>query len=264
MIAMSSPQKPAILIVHGGFTLPDSWVECMDALAQAGFTTRCPRLPTCGDVRPPKATLQDDIDAVRDTALELAEARHSIIALAHSWGGLVMSEAISKDLYAEQFISGEPKGRGVVHLIYLSAWMLLPGRSPVDAYETAEHPSKMELGFNEDNTAWVKNPAECLYNDVEVERASGLAKKHVTFNWAEVAMPASGTPWKDIPTTFVYCAKDVACDPVLQKAMVTDANEISGAAIKTDSCNAGHSPFLSMPLEVVRVVKKVWTSLQEK
>ena len=235
-----------MLIVHGGFTLPDCWVECMDALTNAGFQTRCSRLPTCGNVRPPKAGLRDDMNAVHEVAFELADAGYYIIASAQSWGGLVMSEAIPEDLYARESHGSGRRHGGVVHLVYVSAWMLLPGKSPIDAYETAEHPSQIEVGINEDKTAWVKNPSQCFYNDIEIERATELAKNHMTFNWSEVFKGASGTPWKDIPTTSVYCAKDVASDPVLQKAMVTEAKEIGGATVNTDSCDSGHSPFVSM------------------
>ena len=71
----------------------------MNDLSAAGFIPSCPRLPTCGDARPPKATVQDDVTVVRNAAMELLKAGHPIIVLAHSYGGIVASEAICEDLY---------------------------------------------------------------------------------------------------------------------------------------------------------------------
>jgi alpha-beta hydrolase superfamily lysophospholipase len=92
--------KPAILIVHGAYFLPETWQPFMDRLKASGFEVRCPRLPTCGDKRPPTATLADDVAAVQTAGRELQSAGHPIIVLAHSFGGLVATEAITKDLRA--------------------------------------------------------------------------------------------------------------------------------------------------------------------
>ena len=261
---MSISPKPAILIVHGGFSLPDSWEICGEALSQAGFIVSCPRLPTCGDVRPPKATLQDDITAVRNAAKWLMSAGLTIIVLSHSWGGFVVSEAIHEDLYAKQEAGGY-QAPGVIHLIYLSAWLVQPGKSAKDLFYNPEFPSALELGANEDGTAWVKNAPDALYNDVEAGQAEELAKKNTTSNRAELASKASRTPWKDIPTTFVYTTKDVAINPGIQRIMVQEANGAGGVRpLDEEYCDSGHSPFLSVPSELVQIVEKVWAKSQRK
>lgn len=76
------PTKPTILIVHGGYFLPPAWTPFISTLKSAGFDALCPRLPTCGDTRPPTATLADDVKAVRDTATELVQAGKRVIVLA--------------------------------------------------------------------------------------------------------------------------------------------------------------------------------------
>jgi alpha-beta hydrolase superfamily lysophospholipase len=65
------------------------------------------------------------VAAVRKVAQELIDTGHSILVLAHSYGGMVASKAITQDLYASS-------GNGVVSLIYLSAWLLQPGDSLED------------------------------------------------------------------------------------------------------------------------------------
>ena len=241
--------------------LPDHWEDCLNGLSEAGFITRCPRLPTCGDSRPPKATFQDDVDAVRSAAFDLATAGHPILILAHSWGGHVASEAIREDLYAKNMSSGDSPQKGTIHLMYLSAWLLEVGQSPAQAFFESglPTPSKMDLGMNEDGSAWVKNPLEALYNDVEIERAEELAKKDVMYHWPEIRVKGTHAAWKDIPTTFVHCTQDASMSLGLQKDMVQNAIESGGSTdITTESCDSGHCPFISMPSEVIRIVEKVW------
>jgi len=262
---MPSPKQPAVLIVHGAYFLPESWTPFTDVLSGAGFLVRCPRLPTCGDVRPPKATLQDDVTAVRSVATQLANSGHPIIILAHSYGGIVASEAICEDLYAKQPSSPDATRGGVVHLIYLCAFLVQPGDSLGDIQGKYGMQTKVDLGFNEDGTVWAKNAPDSFYNDMETGRAQELAKKNVTSNWSVVSSKVSHAPWEDVPTTYVHCAKDMAILLGLQKSMVKDAVESGGAAdLSTVTCDSGHCPFLSMPAEVVGIVEKVWADAQSR
>lgn len=75
-------------------------------------------------------TVEDDAVAVRNAAMELMDNGHPIIVLAHSYGGIVVAEAIGEDLFAKL-----PSGPGVVHLIHLSAWLILPRFSVNDMFE---------------------------------------------------------------------------------------------------------------------------------
>lgn len=74
--------KPTILIVYGGYFLPQAWAPFISTLESASFNALCPRLPTCGDTRPPRATLAEDVKAVRDIATELIQAGKQLIVLA--------------------------------------------------------------------------------------------------------------------------------------------------------------------------------------
>lgn len=74
--------KPTILIVHGGYFLPQAWTPFISTLKSADFNALCPRLPTCGDTRPPTATLADDVKVVQDVATELVQAGKQVIVLA--------------------------------------------------------------------------------------------------------------------------------------------------------------------------------------
>lgn len=254
---MPAATQVAVLIVTGAYFLPDAWTPFIERLSGAGFLVRCPRLPTCGDVRSPKATVEDDVTAIRNVAMELVEAGHPIIVLAHSYGGTVASEAIREDLYAKQ-----PTGPGVVHLIYLSGWLILPGYSVNDMFEKYGWESKADASINEDATVSIKNVPECFYNDIEPMQAQELAKKNVTHNTATFPHKVSHAPWKDVPTTYVHCEKDMAIFLNLQKAMVNDARKNGAATLVIATCDSGHCPFLSMPGEVIGIVKEAWAGVQ--
>ena len=116
------------------------------------------------------------------------------------------------------------------------------------------------MGFNEDGTAYAKNAAATFYNDVQPHsRAEELAKQNVTHNWSAVGGSVEGVPWMDLPTTYVHCEKDQAILVGLQRSMVEDAREaLEGkGSLTTETLDAGHCPFLSMPDEVMKLVTKV-------
>ncbi len=266
-----SGTKPAILIVHGGYQLPDTWSHFIDTLQAAGFQARCHRLSTCGDTRPPKASLADDVITIRNVAIELASSGHSIIVLAHSYGGIVASEAITPDLYGPPHHHNSKTGAGanpggVIHMIYLSAWLVLKGQSLNDIVQKHGFQSRVDVGFNEDGTAHAKNAVDSFYNNIEPRsRAEELARASVTHNWNVVSCKVECAPWLDLPTTYVFCERDQAILLDLQVKMVRDAREVlvvdAARDIETETLGTGHCPFLSMPEKVLGIVEKVAAGL---
>ncbi len=249
--------EPAVLLVHGGFHLPETYAPFLDDLSRAGFVVRCPRLPTNGDVRPPKATFEDDVKTVRAVTSDLANAGHRIIILAHSYGGLVASEAVTEELYTKQ------GNAGVVRMIYLSAWLIQPRTSLPQLFEKYGFQSKLELDIDEDGMALPKNGLEALYNDIEKGRAEELSEKLVTHNFSALSTIIRNTPWVDVPTLYVYCAKDVGISLDLQKIMVKNAVESGAMGLTVRTLESSHSPFWSMPAELVGVLEDVWKSYTE-
>ena len=261
---MAASKQIAVLIVHGGYFLPDSWQPFINSLSLAGFIVRCPRLPTCGDARPPTATFADDVAVVQSAAKGLIAEGHQIIVLAHSYGGMVASEAISGDLYAVHGSNG-----GVIHLIFLSAWLVTAGNSVGDLVQKYGFQSSVDVGFNEDGTAWAKNAPYCFFNDInesDSKRAEELATHNVTHNWATASGKISRAPWMDLPATYVHCTKDMAIHLQLQQSMVADAlvalqtERTRKGSIVTETIEAGHSPFLSKPTAIVKIVEKIAAS----
>lgn len=248
---MENQAPIAVLIVHGAYFLPSAWENFCHRLTQAGFIVRCPRLPTCGDTRPPTALLEQDVIAVRTAAQELINSGLTVIVLAHSYGGIVASEAVTQDLYARG------SGNGIAYLIYLAAWLVLPESSLSDVISKYGFQCKVDIGINEDGTMAAKNAPESFYNDIDVDRAKELASSNVTHNWLAASGPVNGAPWKDLPMTFVYCTQDLAIMLPLQESMVQDALNAKGTSrVVTETIEAGHCPFLSKPEEVIQILQR--------
>jgi len=251
-----SDQKPAILVVHGAYFLPLAWDAFKASLNSAGFQVSVPRLPTCGDSRPPTALLSHDVSAVRAAATELISAGHRILVLAHSYGGIVTSEAITPELYA----SNNGGEKGVVSLVYLAAWLVQPGDALTDVIGKYGFQCKVDLGQNDDGTVYAKNGPESFYNDInEVDsgRAEELAEANVTHNWLGATGKVTMAPWIDLPTTYVCTTKDLAIMLPLQQSMVKDAMDAPGAKeLVIETIESAHCPFFSRPEELIKVLQR--------
>ncbi|KAL3490678.1 alpha/beta-hydrolase [Aspergillus germanicus] len=250
---MTSPLN-AILIIHGAYFQPESWSSVITPLMERNFTVECPALPSCGSSpsQHPTGTLQDDVDVIRTAAQKLIDASYKLTVLAHSYGGLVASEAITRDLYA----ANTPSGAGVASLILLSAFLIQPGHSLPGLFKKYGFQCEVDLGYNEDETVSVKNAVKSLYNDVRSDTVEWLASGNVMHNIAAAAGNVMGAPWKDLETIYVYLVQDLAIRLSLQRSMVKDAAR-AGGRIQTEVIDAGHCAFLSRPDEVVEIVLRV-------
>ena len=94
------------------------------------------------------------------------------------------------------------------------------------------------------------NPAHIFYNDVPVEIQNHWISQLQPHTAASFQIPNSYEPWNDIPCTYVFTEKDNAIPLFAQKAMAGGMGDIS-----TVSLDASHSPFLSMPKRVAKVIR---------
>ena len=82
-------------------------------------------------------------------------------------------------------------------------------------------------------------------------------------NFSAVSNTITHPPWRLLPTLSVCCTKDVAMSLDLQKTMVKDAVESGATELTVCTVESSHSPFWSMPAEVVRIVEDVSKSEME-
>ena len=92
--AASAEKTVSIVLVHGAFVDASGWKATYDILSDAGYQVLVVQQPTI--------SLRDD---VAETERVIAKARHPVILVGHSYGGMVITEA-----------GDNPKVRSLVYL----------------------------------------------------------------------------------------------------------------------------------------------------
>jgi pimeloyl-ACP methyl ester carboxylesterase len=119
--------KPTILFVHGSWHTPKHFQRVRDLFQEHGYTTSCPLLPSAGSL--PPVGLMEDAECIRSELEQLINVESKdVIVIAHSYGGMVASQAIDKDFGKKE---REANGRsgGMVRIIYVCAFIVLKGDS---------------------------------------------------------------------------------------------------------------------------------------
>lgn len=120
-------QKPAVLLIGGGWHTPESYGKLVKALEAAGHDVHCPRLPSTEQVRPPTSGLAQDSKTVRSYTEELVDSGRRVVAVMHSYGGQVGSDALAG--LGVEGRTKEGKSGGVSDLVYVTAFALPIGGS---------------------------------------------------------------------------------------------------------------------------------------
>ena len=118
--------KPVIVIVPGAWHRPQHFKHLIERLNKLNYEAVGVTLPSV-DSSPPHETWEQDAQAVRQVILEHLKAGKDVLTLAHSFGGVAMSEAV-KGLGKE---SREKQGlkSGVVRLVYMCAMAVPEGQN---------------------------------------------------------------------------------------------------------------------------------------
>jgi pimeloyl-ACP methyl ester carboxylesterase len=186
-------------------------------LSDRGLRSAAVELPLTG--------FRDDVATVRRA---IQEAGDGVVVCAHSYGGMVVSTA-ARGL------------AGVRHLVFLTA------------FQTAEGEDMATLLMREPSaltTAMVIGPGgvtvdpgrlhEVFYADSDPSVAAGLAARLRPMPLDDPGA-MTGTPaWREVPSTYVICARDNAIAPATQRLMAARA----GQMVEWDT---DHSPFLTRP-----------------
>ncbi|KAI1162206.1 Alpha/beta hydrolase fold-1 [Nemania serpens] len=243
-----SDKKPVLVFCPGAWCDPGYFRFTIDILTKAGYTCLTVSLPSVGsELRPkdaPKITqgLQTDANAVRDVVIPQLDAGHDVVAVCHSYGGVVTSEAV-KGLDRS---SRGPNTGAVIHLVYVAAIILdvgnevWPGGNPPDDQ------------FIVDGDVCRRNPesstelwlAGC--NEEQLALVVASIRSHAQQCFAE---PVTYAGWRHIPGTYVIAKKDlmpnmIAAAPEGHK--FEDIVEVDG----------DHFAFTSSPEQVADVIQK--------
>ncbi len=253
-IVISSKAKPAILLVHGAWHVPEHYSDFIQHLQHAGFEVSCPRLPTCDEAKRLTADIFADAQVVRDQVISLMDKSRELIMLLHSYGGAVGTEAV-KGLFASERATRGLKG-GVVHLIYMCGFMLQVGECVGGASLPRPDPDPVESDAATSTTFLCEPPIQLFYADVEPECAKRMERLLTRQSGKAMTQPVTYPAWQDIPTTYLRTQENQVLFPDWQERQIKAVRD-AGASLTVEAFKSSHSPFLSMPEEMVAAVERV-------
>ncbi|KAI0506645.1 alpha/beta-hydrolase [Xylaria bambusicola] len=261
---MAAPVKPAILVVSGGWHIPQSYAKLREALEEAGFEVHIPPLtsvkqdePLMGDQG--NRDLDSDTAAIRAKAEELINKdERTVVALMHSYGGHVGSNALHG-----LGLKTLPDGRqvGVSHLVYLTAYAMPPGGIMMDMVKDQGNLGLAAERFpiEADGTCMCADPKELLVTPGPEDDMKEIEEYIQTLRpWNAVVMTqeTKHAAWQEIPAAFIYTTKDMILPSTYQQTFMATL-KTRWPEMKTFELVAGHSPNLTASKGVADAVRKI-------
>ncbi|KAF7587384.1 hypothetical protein BBP40_007350 [Aspergillus hancockii] len=250
---------PTIVLVHGAWHTPASYQTYIEALQERGFQVHCPHLPTCSGVSPPTASLSDDIVCVNNVVQSLVDAGDRVLLLMHSYGGVVGSSAIDGLSWTERQAAGQPGG--VIHLLYLCAYILDAGVTPWSILQEAkvDHLWSQVIDTDSSGLSCFRDPNMGLFSRrADQDIVDKALQTMVRFPDAVMHCPTTGAAWKTIPTTYISTLDDWSVLNVYQQIMLERVRK-QGIEVKLETYDADHSLFITRQEEMVEEAFKAAT-----
>jgi pimeloyl-ACP methyl ester carboxylesterase len=230
--AVAAERTVSIVLVHGAFVDGSGWKDTYDILSNAGYEVLVVQQPTI--------SLRDD---VAETERVIARARHPVILVGHSYGGMVITEA-----------GDNPKVRS---LVYLAAYAPDAGES-VSTLSEGPVPAGEQKGplVAEGNYLFVdrdKFPTS-FAADVDAATTRFMGAAQLPFGLQAVQTKVDRVAWKTKPTYYMVTSEDHIIPPTVQRTMA----KRSGA--KMTEMKSSHAVMLSHPREVAAFIRNADTS----
>jgi pimeloyl-ACP methyl ester carboxylesterase len=215
-----------IVLVHGAFADGSSWAKVIPLLQKKGYNVI--------SVQNPLTSLKDDVAAAKRG---IAQMEGPVLLVAHSYGGMVISEA-----------GNDPKVAG---LLYVAALVPEEGQNANDV-NAAMPTTGVEKDFRVSPEGFVSLSLKAI-NENFVPDASPEERKiiyatqvplHASAGEEKVQNPA----WKTKPSWFIVAAQDGVISPDLERFK---AKLIKATTIEQ---NSGHVPMISHPGKVAAFI----------
>ena len=226
---MPTSQNPfTIVLVHGGFVDGSGWKDVHDALTNDGHEVIVVQNPT--------VSLADDVAV---TKRAIAAARHPVVLVGHSYGGVVITEA-----------GNDPK---VASLAYIAAFAPDAGES-VETLIANPAPGAPVPPILPPQDGFLKLDsakfAEFFAADVDPATARFMADSQVPWGVEALAGKVTTPAWRTKPSFYLVASDDRMIPPPAQRAMADRA----GATVVETS--GSHAVYVSKPADVVRLIEQ--------
>jgi pimeloyl-ACP methyl ester carboxylesterase len=98
-----------------------------------------------------------------------------------------------------------------------------------------------------------KNPREMFYNDLDDETAAKHVAAIVPHSREAMRTPLTYEAYRDVPTSYIICARDAGFPLAAQQKVAT----MAGEGTRTYTVDAGHFAMLSQPQAIADIVHDV-------
>jgi pimeloyl-ACP methyl ester carboxylesterase len=226
--------KPTIVLVHGAFADASGFGAVTTRLERRGYSVIAPANP----LRGPSS------DAAYIASV-LKTITGSIVLVAHSYGGAVITEAATQ-------VSN------VKALVYLNALALDAGESNLDItarfpnhFFDAVLPRPFPQPDRTQGTDLYVDPAKfrsVFAPDVPAQLAARMAAAQRPVALAAGQEKATEPAWKTIPSWYLIGRQDRVISPAAQRFMAKRANA------RTTLINSSHVSYISHPRAVTKII----------
>ena len=228
-LSAAAPEKPvSIVLVHGGFVDGSGWKGVHDLLSRDGYEVIVVQNPT--------VSLADDVAV---TKRAIASARHPVVLVGHSYGGVVITEA-----------GNDPK---VKTLAYIAAFAPDAGES-VETLIANPAPGAPVPPILPPQDGFLKLDsarfAAAFAADVDPATARFMADSQVPWGVNALAGKVTVPAWKSKPSYYLVASDDHMIPPPAQRAMAKRA----GATVT--ETKASHSLYVSRPQDTARLIEQ--------
>lgn len=256
--ATMTSTKPTLVLIAGAWHVPSSYSKLTNALKSAGYEVHVPSHPSANQIRPPNADLYTDTTLIRGYVESLVDAGRTVIAIMHSYGGQVGTNALyglGVDTRAQRGLAG-----GVSYLVYMCAFALPEGGSMIGKVKEFGHEDLMPLAFDfaEDMSCVSRDPKLLLVGQgVDENEIESYVSTLVRWNGKGMYQESTNkAAWREIPVAYIYTKQDMTVPFDYQKSMV-EKLEIEGRKVYTVELDTGHCPNLTATKEVVNVIDDI-------
>ncbi|KAK7432104.1 hypothetical protein QQZ08_001394 [Neonectria magnoliae] len=247
---MTKATQPTIIVI------PGAWhrVSCMNlfirSLQAAGFPAEGITLLGVGHA---DISVADDETFIRSKIEPYIQAGKDVILIVHSYAGFPATAAISGFDSKGRRARGE--SGGVLGIAYLAAFVPLEGESVLSLLENSL------LWWMKDNpesrVIETHSQADVFYNDCSPDQIAAVTATIEAHATKSLTTPAASIGWRDGAydgrRAYIRCLRDKALLLEKQDAFI----ERSGVEWIVKTLDASHSPFLSIPQELTRVVEEL-------
>ncbi|KAL2832213.1 alpha/beta-hydrolase [Aspergillus pseudoustus] len=243
--------KPTILLIPGAWHQGHTFEPVAKILREQGYEAETITLPSVGGLA--STTAYDDAKHIQDNYLsKLVAGGKEIIIVMHSYAGIPGTESVEG--FARKDLAAQGKQGGVVGIVYMAAFLVPPGASVASFLPHGlDHLMTLEGGMMHP-----KNPREMFYSDLDDETALKYLAGIVPHAPECMQNPLTYAAYRDVPTSYILCARDVGFPVTAQQQIAGIPGE---GVVRTYTIDGGHFAMLSQPNAVAEAIQDAATRL---